>query len=412
MRAVGVVNPFTQALLLRLVSGWLALLVFARLARVLVGSAASESTGRMLFAATIFLWFMPYLSVRFSSENWSSLAFFGGLSLLPMSDDDDRKSASSMIVAGLLLGLAFMFRFQIGFALVGVAAWLAVRRRVPFSSVLPLALGGLVAFAIGTAVDAWFYGHLVFTPWRYFDAFAHQVKADEFGVSPWWFYFTTFLTVAVPPISLILLILAGFGVYRARNNLMTWAFASFVMLHVVVGHKEMRFLFPMAFPLLWLAVNGWESLRARIRWRRATNAFGWITGTINLVALIIVCTRPAQQFLPAWRFLYDASRNAPVTVYVEQRSPYDMEKLKPHFYDAAKLTVRIVPSWTELNGVQVGDLVLQRHLAPPPRVAGFTMQRVFRAFPDWVLRFNVSGWEGRTEIWSIYRVGGPGKPSS
>ena len=41
-------------------------------------------------------------------------------------------------------------------------------------------------------------------------------------------------------------------------------------------------------------------------------------------------------------------------------------------------------------------------------VAGFTVQRVFRGFPEWLLRFNVGGWEGRTEIWSIYRVGGPG----
>ena len=370
LRGVGVASPFAQALMLRLLSGWLAILVFARLSRVLARSFITESTGKLLLAAAIFVWFMPYLSVRFSSENWSSLAFLGGLSLFPFEDSDDPKSSSSLILAGLLLGLAFVFRFQIGFALVGMGAWLAARRRISLNGLLLLSLGGLVAVAIGTAADAWYYGQFVFTPWRYLDANILQGKAAEFGVSPWWFYVTAFLVAAIPPISIVLMGFACLGAYRARTQLMTWAFVSFVLLHVVVGHKEMRFLFPVAFLLVWLAVSGWEFSWARTRWRRTANTLGWIAVMINVVALVVVCTRPAQQFLPAWRFLYDAARDAPVTVYAEQRSPYDMEKLKPHFYDAAKLTVRIVPSFSELNSAQVGDLVLQRHLAPPPVVPG------------------------------------------
>ena len=407
LRAIGMKNPFTQALMLRLLSGWLAILVFARVSRTTTRAFASESRGKLLLATAIFVWFMPYLSVRFSSENWSALALLTGISLLPMSERDDNAPRVRHLMAGLLLGLSLVFRFQIAFALLGIAAWLIARRQVRWTGVVALLVGGAVAVAIGTATDSWFYGHFVFTPWRYFDANILQGKAAEFGVSPSWFYLPAFLLAAVPPISILLVLLAGCGAYRTRAHAMTWAFASFALGHVIVGHKELRFLFPMAFPLLWLAANGWEAWPARGRWHSATRWFCWTAFAINAVALVVVCTRPALQFLPAWRFLYDASRASPVTVYAEQRSPYDMERLKPHFYDAATLTVRIVPNLSQLDGVQVGDLVLQRHLAPPPVLGGFRVERVFRAFPDWLLRFNVTGWVGRTEIWSIYRVSGP-----
>ena len=409
-RAVGLFSPFTQAFLLRLISAVVAILVYARISRRFAPDSADESSGKLLLAAAILLWFVPYLSVRFSSENWSGLAFLSGLSLLPLSGTDDRRPAPRFGAAGLLLGLSFVFRFQMGFAIAGGVAWLLLQRRTRWTHAAVLVVGGLLALAIGMAADHWFYGDFVVTQWRYFQSNVLQGKAAEFGVSPWWFYFPAFIMAAMPPISLVLLGLAGLGIYRKPRHVLTWAFIPFVLAHVLVGHKELRFLFPMLFPFLWLAATGWTEWSARAVVGRMVTAGLRVCVAINLLALVFVSTRARQQAVACWRFLYDDSRNRDVKLYAEGSSPYQVGILRPHFYRAPNLAVRVVPTLTELQDstrrqLQVGDLLLQRHLAAAPTIPGFRIERAFRAFPDWMLRYDVTRWEERTEIWTIYRIG-------
>jgi len=408
-RAAGVLDPFSQAFLLRLISALLAILVYAWISNRLPADSSGESGGRMLLAVAILLWFVPTLSVRFSSENWSGLAFLSGVGLLPLSPADDRQSTFRSAAAGLLLGLAFVFRFQVGFAIAGVVAWLLLQRHLRWTHLATILAGGVCAIAIGLVADHWLYGNTVITQWRYLEANIVQGKAAEFGVSPWWYYFPAFVMAAIPPISVILLLLAGYGMYRNPRHVFTWASIPFVLAHVVVGHKELRFLFPMLFPFLWLVVSGWKAWHARVTLGRGLKAgFAACVG-INLVALAFVSTRARQQAVPCWQFLYRYSNKRDAVLYAEGSSPYQSGVLKTYFYRAPALTVRVVRSLAELEGgsggkLEVGDLLLQRHMAAPPVIPGYRIERAFRAFPDWMMRLDVGHWEERTEIWTIYRV--------
>ena len=408
-RAGGLFSPFAQAFLLRLISAVLAIVIYAWMSRRLSPDFSDESAGRMLLALAILLWFVPTLSVRFSSENWSGLAFVAGLGLLPLAPTDDRQSALRSGAAGLLLGLSFVFRFQTGFAIAGVAAWLGLQRQLRWTHAAAIIAGGLCAVAIGLAADHWFYGNVVFTQWRYFQANVLQGKAAEFGVSPWWFYLPAFVMAAIPPIALILLLLAGYGLYRNPRHVYTWAVIPFVLAHVFVGHKELRFLFPMLFPFLWLVVAGWKEWHSRVTFGKAMKTGLALCVTINLIALLFVSTRARQQAIPCWQFLYDYSRQGGVILYAEMSSPYDVGILRPHFYRAPGVTVKVVPTLAALSGaprqeLRVGDLLLQRRLAAAPTIPGYRIERAFRAFPDWMVRLDITHWEERTEIWTIYRV--------
>jgi phosphatidylinositol glycan class B len=408
-RAGGLLSPFAQAFLLRLVSAVLAILLYAWMSRRFSPDASDESAGRMLLALAILLWFVPTLSVRFSSENWSGLAFLAGLGLLPLSSADDRQSALRSGAAGLLLGFAFVFRFQMGFAIAGVAAWLLMQRHLRWTHAAAIITGGLCAVAVGLVSDHWFYGNLVFTQWRYFQSNVLQGKAAEFGVSPWWFYLPAFVMAAIPPISMVLLLLAGYGMYRNARHVLTWAVIPFVLAHVLVGHKELRFLFPMLFPFLWLVVAGWKEWRSRVTFGRVMTAGLAASVAINVMALAFVSTRARQQAVPCWQFLYGYSRGGDVILYAEGSSPYDVGILRPHFYRAPAVTVRVVRTLAELSGearpeLRVGDLLLQRRLAAAPMIPGYRIERAFRAFPDWLVQLDITHWEERTEIWTIYRI--------
>jgi phosphatidylinositol glycan class B len=408
-RAAGILDPFSEAFLLRLISAVLAILVYAWISTRLPTDSSGESGGRMLLALAILLWFVPTLSVRFSSENWSGLAFLGGVGLLPLSAAEDRQSALRSAAAGLLLGFAFVFRFQVGFAIAGVAAWLLLQRRLRWTRAATIIAGGLCAVAIGLAADHWLYGNSVVTQWRYLEANVLRGKAAEFGVSPWWYYLPAFVMAAIPPISLILLLLAGYGMYRNPRHVFTWASIPFVLAHLVVGHKELRFLFPMLFPFLWLVVSGWKEWRSRVTLGRVVKAGFAACVVINLVALVFVSTRARQQAVPCWQYLYHYSSHRDAVLYAEGSSPYQSGMLKTYFYRAPALTVRVVSTLAELHngvrgGLEVGDLLLQRHLAAPPAIPGYRIERAFRAFPDWMMHLDIGHWEERTEIWTIYRV--------
>lgn len=90
---------------------------------------------------------------------------------------------------GLVAGLTFAVRYQAGFALAGYGIWLLIydRRRRLFAGMVP---GVCLALAAGLCADYWLYGEWTLVPLNYLRENILNSHMDEFGVSPWWYYFT------------------------------------------------------------------------------------------------------------------------------------------------------------------------------------------------------------------------------
>jgi len=73
--SVDIKNPFTIALVLRIISSLLAWLAFAMLVLSSRQLGIVESSQKMLVLVSLLLWFIPYTSCRFSNENWSGFLF-------------------------------------------------------------------------------------------------------------------------------------------------------------------------------------------------------------------------------------------------------------------------------------------------------------------------------------------------
>jgi hypothetical protein len=98
--------PWVWTAALRLASLALALAVV-----VFVCARTAPTLGRAgkrtLWLSALFLWFLPMLTSRFTSENWGGLALAAAVPLLE-ADGPRRRDYG----AGFLLGLAFVLRFQ------------------------------------------------------------------------------------------------------------------------------------------------------------------------------------------------------------------------------------------------------------------------------------------------------------
>ncbi len=407
LRALGVDNPFHQAFTLRWMSGWLMWLVFVSWARHLGRSFADSQLTRTLLWSGLLLWFMPYLSVRFSSENWAALTFLAGLLfIMQFIENKENRVGWSLMLGGFLLGLSFFFRFQMAFALAGAAAWLLYYRPLRLAGWGWLLLGGLFAAGLGACADYWLYGQWEFTALKYFQANIVENKAANWGTSPWWFYFRETVLTGLPPVSILMLALAIRGGWQQPQHVFGWVLLPFLFAHCLVGHKELRFLFPMVFPCVALAALGWPSAWQRYKQRGWARVVVGLAVILNLLVLPIRNLTPANEALPYFRYLYDYAQRTPTTLFAIEKNPYDLVGLQAHFYQSKNLQVQVLPTVVQLDSLPISTtgLLIYPKLSLPKPLPRRQVERCYTYFPDWILAFNVNDWQSRSRIWSIYQL--------
>ncbi len=258
LRALGLDSPFVWVLLLRLTS--LAVALAALLGVVAHAAPALTRAGRQtLWMTALLLWFLPLFLGRFSSENLGGLALAAAIVLVEGPRPGRRRDAG----AAVLLGLSFLFRYQMALAIVPVLAWVALRRdaggRRAWGRATSMALVATGVVAAGAAVDAWFYGEWVLAPWNYFRVNLLEGMAASFGTSPWHFYLVRTPVFMAPPLGIVLFALALAGVAARPRSPWSWAAAAFLAGHSLVAHKEDRFLLPLVYMLPVLTAWGVEA---------------------------------------------------------------------------------------------------------------------------------------------------------
>ena len=109
-----------------------------------------------------------------------------------------------------------------------------------------LVLGFLLTLGISTWFDSYMYGHFTFTPYNYFYMNIVQKYASSFGVTPWYQYFI--FTFRECPAPLGIMVIGSFLYFWVKfpKHLLTWVTLPFFIVHSLIGHKEFRFLFPIA----------------------------------------------------------------------------------------------------------------------------------------------------------------------
>lgn len=401
VEAAGLTNPFQQVFLLRLLTGLLSLALLWRWYRVL-HPELGDYFGKM----AAFLWCMPYLGVRYSSECWSALCFGAGLLLVygPV-------NARRLLLSGFLMGLSFQFRYQIAFAIAGLFVWLFWVKKTEWKNLLLWVAGTVPAFVIGLLADGALYGKWLFPAWNYLKINIFEGAAATFGVEPFWWYFPEFLMKIFHPVGIALLVLAYFGFQKTKMNPWIWAMIPFVLVHCLIGHKEMRFLFPAVTALLVMAAAGWERLDREWGHKRAWRV-GWKTAVgINIALLPLIMFRPALEAMPYFHYVYDHQQQHPDAVlFVEKRNPYHVVGTLPAiFYQPKALKMAMIPDYTTQlpENKTPDDLFLSEKINHPAFSDVNQFETAYCYFPAAIQYVDFGGWQARSRIWKIYRFKTP-----
>lgn len=295
LRGLGIHDPFVLAFFLRLIT---ALLAFAAVLRFVKATRSMIAPGfqRWYLLLSFFLWFLPFLHVRFTGETWSGI--FLMLALAPWFGETTQRS--SFLRSGLFLGLAFLCRPPILAAAAGIVAWAVLVKHAGVRNLFALATAFASVLLAGIALDSWFYGQFTITAWRYFKLGIAGSPGHDFAAFPWWYYYAWVLKYAVPMIGAAILVAFGLLCANKPRHLITWTIVPFLVLHMAVPHKELRFLFPLADLAPIMLVLGAQILKERraARWQHLVRGqlLAVVTSLLvatNLIALFTACTTPA-----------------------------------------------------------------------------------------------------------------------
>ncbi len=233
-RSTGASEPETLLRVLHLSAGAYSLL--AVWGMWLLASALLPAKGARIATWLTALHFaMPYLGTRLLIEAMAIPPLLFGLWFATM-------SGLPVLCAGILIGLACWLRYQVAVIAIGVAAHLALQKR--WRDLGYLAAGGLLALAIQGGFDASTVG-MPFQPlWNNImaNAVPHEALTRMSPATYLWIW----LVLTIPPVTITLLP----AMWREAKALrLVWLpFVMFVMAHMLIPHKEERFMAP-ALPL-------------------------------------------------------------------------------------------------------------------------------------------------------------------
>lgn len=415
LAVVGVREPGAALLAFRLCGAALAWAALCMLAVVLARRLTDERQKTLLFAACLLAWYLPFLSVRTSQENLSgSLLAIGFASWFLFV----RRPWLAGWASGFVFGLAFDVRYQAVVAVVGFAAWLALVRRPGPSALSAFAAGFLGAAALGLAADAWGYGSWTLTPWNYLRVNLLEGWVDQFGRFPVTYYLTS-LAIAHPPLSALLLAAVVLFWVRAPFDPITWMTLPFFVVHTLLAHKELRFLFPLgpfaaAIPPLLLFDPGIE-LSAFRQWVARRRA--WIAAAVALnfafaAALLFV---PVRHDLSVQIALHRALAAAPSSEVVVLRGARLSEPCPVAFLGSPGFSPAVAASWAEVGNRLASarapvSVVARLADLPPETVRGaFRLRLVAAPLPEGIARL-LSRQIGRTEMLALWSVESPPAP--
>jgi len=224
------------------------------------------------------IWFeLAYFAPHTLGEPLSTAAILPAALLLTRATPSRR----DLVMAGALLALATLFRFQYAPAIATLvigSSWRHWRR------LFPMLAGGIAVLIVSAAVDA-ARGAIPFA-WLIENVRQNllQDRAAEFGVMPATAYLNLFWamwSIAVVPLA--------FAIYRGWRHapILMWIAIVNIAFHSLIGHKEYRFIFlSVALLVIVAALGSVDWLPSpQSKWRRLGASLigaGWIGVSLSL----------------------------------------------------------------------------------------------------------------------------------
>ena len=406
-------DPYIQAFILRLLTALMALFSIRYFTRTCSYMVNPRYHKAYLFLS-YFLWFLPFVNVRFTSETWSGLMLLNALAVLLNTNLRGNRN----YIAGVLLGLSFLFRYQNAFLAMGIFLWLFLIEKEKILDLLKLLAAAVVVLLLGILLDFWLYGEFTLSAWNYFYVNLIEDVASGYGTGSWWNYFYSIFRFGFFPIGIPVILAFLILTIKKPRNVFIWTILPFFVIHSIIAHKELRFLFPVInlVPIILLLAYQalkWDIRKWRVPGRIAIHAVAWILVAINIIGAVTVSLKPANIGLTTMtRYIRQHHGDESIRLISYNNSnPYGPWELMASFYMEKDMQDIRLESLDELGDSvlheeRVNLLVLKKEDAASPPARAFLTEhqarKMVQGIPAWMEPLMTLN--GGFHVWEILEL--------
>lgn len=317
----GIADPKLLMLFNRLLHGIFSLLIVYlsyRITEKISTKKAAQTIGWIL----ALLWLLPYLSVRNLVEI-TCIPFILGSVWLAIKYD----SKKYLLAAGMLMGMAVSFRYQVGVFAVGMAAVYFFKKEWKYF--FNYSGGVLIVFIITQGIVdmlIWGYPFAEFIAYFTYNSNEGTAYIPNNNIA---IYMLVLGGIFGLPLGVILIL--GFFKSYKKYVLIFVPVLLFILFHSFYPSKQERFIMPV-FPLfLVLGVVGVLPLLEKLSWKKWWNAslkIFWILNIPILIAATFAYTKKSR--VEAMYYFYETSQK-PRKLLLEASGETDVSML-PKFY--------------------------------------------------------------------------------
>lgn len=359
---LGIFDPKSKMLLIRLIHALFSLYVIYfsyKIALKYSNQKIAQTVG--LFIAIT--WFMPFMSVRNMVE-MACIPFLVWGTWVLVKNERQKNGVLPYFYSGLILGIAFSFRFQTLVFAGGAGLVLLFRKQWKETFI----------FGIGILLSiAFFQGIIDLLIWkRPFAELTEYIiyniqNRNEYGVNNYYMYFTLLIGMVIPPLGLYLF----FGWFQTIKKfpLLFWPTFLFFIFHTVFPNKQERFILPIITLYILVGTIGWwQYMEKSLFWKKYSKLFNrsmiffWILNTLLLI--VVSTTYSKRSRCEAMVFL--GEQPDAKYIIVEESSRGGVTQM-PTFYAGKDLVFYNIPTINNSDTIPtaIDDTILLHHQIIP-----------------------------------------------
>jgi hypothetical protein len=301
LETFGITSPEIKMVIVRLLHALYSMVIVLYAYKISNKLSGPVIAKRVALILALF-WFIPMMSIRNMVEMVCIPPLVYATWLLLKADE--KQNMLAFLVAGLVAGIAFSFRFQTIMFIggIGLAIWLQQK----WKQGIFFGIGAALSIAIiQGSIDLYIWGR----------PFAEFIEYSKYNIDnaynyingPWYNYLLLVAGLMIPPISLFLF----FGMFKARKKYL-WIIVPalcFFIFHSYFPNKQERFILPVIPFFVMAGIAGWTSFTEQSAyWLKHSKLhkncwiFFWIANSLLLILLTPSSTKISR--VDAMSYLY------------------------------------------------------------------------------------------------------------
>ena len=314
---------------------------------------------RIYLYSSFLIFYLTFFHARTSAENFGISFLIIGLAYY-FSNNINFKNLNFFYL-GFIFGLSFIFRYNLGITIFCIIIYITIihnnKLNIKFAKIFYLSLGILIICFFDFLIALWGFGKIQNIKIEHlynYEFFLNNITWLQFllcGIfndfcgggswnpKPFLYYFAFILLEFFPPLSIIIIFVICFFWIRGYKNIIFWSTLPYFLVHSLIPHKELRFIFPILIFTPYFLAYFFEKINLQKLNFKAFSVIS-IFFIINIFGLIYYSLSSQKSELKFLKYIYYAPEIKNIEFvnskneikFYESLNPFNIKSISNNYY--------------------------------------------------------------------------------